>query len=110
MKKFKVTKKATRPAGDKNRCFYCGQKIGEYHKEDCVLINKKVLVRATIEYEVNVPNNWKKSDIEFHRNDGTWCSSNMLRELDEIIKEDGCLCPHTKFKFIKETSSSFIDE
>jgi hypothetical protein len=30
-----------RPAGNSDECFYCNQKIGTSHKEDCVCLQKK---------------------------------------------------------------------
>ena len=110
MKKYKVTKKATRPAGDDDRCFYCNKKIGDYHKKDCVLISKKAKVIATIEYEVDVPFTWKKHDIEFNRNDGTWCASNIINELKELDKKEGCLCQYIEYECIDDKGKSFLDE
>lgn len=61
-----------RPAGEPDECFYCHQKVGTPHREECVCVNKKVKVRAMIEYEVEVPFFWSKEDIEFHRNESSW--------------------------------------
>lgn len=108
--KFKVTKKAMRPASPERQCFYCQQPIWSDHKDDCVLINKKVKVRMIVEYEVEVPASWGKEDIEFHRNEGTWCTDNALIELDELDNEKGCLCGITKFEYIGEESDPFLDE
>ena len=102
---YLVTEKAKRPASDKEQCFYCGSIIGDYHKKDCVYISKKVKVRAVIEYDIEVPSSWSAEDIEFHRNEGSWCSSNMLDELNEIDNE-GCLCDKVKFEFIEEIPNS----
>lgn len=103
-----VTLEDERPAGKgSGRCFYCPSKIGDRHALDCVIFTKKVIVRMTVEYEVEVPHSWGKDMIEFHRNDGTWCCDNALDEL-ELLSNEGtkgksCLCAQDmKFEFIKE--------
>jgi len=49
MDKFIVTEKAMRPAskdmGVEGQCFYCQKKIGMHHKDDCVLITKKIKIK-----------------------------------------------------------------
>ena len=89
-----------RPAGKPDRCFYCGNEIGQMHNTGCVIMSKKVKVRFTIEYDIEVPIDWKKDLIEFSRNEGSWCVDNMVAELEQLAKkaeeEDGCLC-HPKY-------------
>jgi len=87
---FKVTKKAQRPADMNGKCFYCQQPIGSYHK--------------------NVPVDWSREMIEFHRNDGTWCSDNLVKELQEIITTDTCLCPLTNFEYLETTGEPKLKE
>lgn len=107
--KFIVTKKAQRPANMNGKCFYCHQPIGSYHKSDCVLIVKKVKVKLVINYEVTVPAHWDKSNVEFHRNLGTWCSSNLIEELKKIDKK-GCLCPLAEFEYLEDTGKPMLKE
>lgn len=104
---FKVTEKAKRPATEKDECTYCQQPIGGNHSTDCVLVMKKVKVRAITEYEIGVPYSWSKEDIEFHRNDSSWCADNMLTELDKL-KE--CLCQYVRYEYIKDTSEAYLEE
>lgn len=94
-----------RPAGPPDQCFYCRQQIGQPHKFGCVLWTRPVTVRAIVTYDVNVPVHWDEGDVLFHRNDGTWCSSNMIEELAELYPEDpetgestGCLCEQVVFE------------
>lgn len=108
--KYKVTKKAKRPALKENRCFYCNQKIGDYHKNDCVLLRKKVKIRAIIEYEVSMPSNFTKHDIEFSRNEGSWCGSNIIEELEELNMKHDCLCDFVEFEYLEDTSNHFLKE
>ena len=108
--KFKVTKKAQRPARMDGSCFYCGEKIGDYHKDNCVLVIKNVIVKATIEYEINVPSDWTKETIEFQRNEGSWCSSNIIEELKKVDEKEGCLCRRVEFEYLKDTSNAFLEE
>jgi hypothetical protein len=109
--KFRVTEKATRPVQEpKDSCFYCHEPIGEFHKDDCVLVNKKVKVMAIVEYEIEVPNSWDKQQIEFSRNLGSWCADNMLDELYTLSQEEGCLCDFVTFKYLEDVGTEFLDE
>jgi hypothetical protein len=95
------------------RCFYCNQAIGDCHKQDCCLVTKKVLVRATIEYEITVPSDWTDADIEFHRNDGSWCANNIARELTKEVErrgDNGCLCRSINYVVLKVTGEPELNE
>lgn len=105
---FVVTKKAQRGHEDEV-CFYCRQPIGDNHKPDCVLIRKTVKVRVVIEYDVSVPRYWTKHDIEFHRNQGSWCSSNLIGEL-QAISEDRCLCWRAEFECLDSNGDPVLNE
>jgi hypothetical protein len=96
-----------RHAGKPDECFYCNMPMGADHKDDCVCVKRKVIVRMTVEYPVEVPASWTPDNIHFHRNEGTWCSDNAVDELVKLIDgayeaEHGCLCRFTKFKYVKE--------
>ena len=108
--KFLVSKNAMRPASSLPECFYCGTAIGGYHKDDCVLIRKKVLVRAIVEYEVDVPAFWESPDVESHRNDSSWCASNMIKELEKLDDDEGCLCSFVRYEYIKDVQGVYLDE
>jgi hypothetical protein len=77
-----------RPAGPPDRCFYCGVKAGEgkTHLLDCVIRTRTVVVRAQVDYVIRIPESWTAADVEFHRNEGTWCANNGMNELDHIIR------------------------
>jgi hypothetical protein len=55
---------------------------------------RRVKVLYEIEIEVDVPEDWDKDMIEFHRNESSWCSSNAVRDIIEYQKSMGteCLC------------------
>jgi hypothetical protein len=105
---FKVTEDAMRPATPARECFYCNQAIGAEHKADCVTINKRVKVRATIEYEIDVPASWDKEQVEFHRNEGSWCSDNMLADLECLMHDGGCLCGIVEYEMLQDSSEYFL--
>lgn len=109
---FIVTEKATRPAvNDKTRCFYCQAPIGTPHRKDCVLISKKVKISATIEYEIEVPAHWDKDQIEFYRNEGSWCASNMIGELKRLDRNLGCVCGRVKTELVEDdVSEPYLSE
>jgi hypothetical protein len=108
---FKVLESHLRPAM-KDKCLYCKSKVGGYHLDTCVFICKKVKVRCTIEYEISCPYHWTKHDIEFHRNEGSWCSDNMLNELENLSEKNGCLCYFASYEVIDnlEDKEPFIEE
>ena len=108
---YKVTENAKRPASDEEACFYCRSPIGDYHKEDCVLVRKKVMIKMTVGYEVVVPACWTKEDVEYSRNDGTWCANNALYELKEMTeKNKTCMCHYANFEYIEDTCDPYLDE
>lgn len=90
------------PASKKGECIYCGSKIGEYHKSDCVTITKKVKVRYSFEIEIEVPRSWDKEQIEYARNNGRWCADNSLLEMQLYADENNtCLCPFFKCEVLE---------
>lgn len=86
-----------------DQCFWCQSKIGQPHKQGCSAVTRRAKVRAIIEYEVDIHGGGDPlapEHFEYHRNEGSWCSSNMLSELDEIEERDGCLCRAVRFAFV----------
>jgi len=110
-----VSRAAMRPASDKNECFYCKQTLGLEHKPDCVLIKKKVKVRLTVEYEIEVPADWDKEQIEFSRNESSWCSTNAIDELKSLFdnsdnKTEKCMCGCSEYRYLGEESEPYLSE
>lgn len=93
-----------RPAGKPDECFYCHSKVGEKHKKDCVVVCKKVKLKATIEFITDVPNDWDDEMINFKFNGSTWCVNNLIDDLHkwETNTEDDCLCNYTEIKLVEE--------
>lgn len=95
-----TAKHGPRPAGEPDRCFYCGMMIGFEHRSDCVMRDRTVVLKFSIELVVRVPENWNKDDIEFHRNESSWCASNIIRELGD---GNACLCS-SKIEYVREAT------
>jgi len=93
-----------RPAGKPTECFYCQQPLGSEHGADCVIRQRTVVVRMTIEYVVAIPESWTPEDLEFHRNESSWCSSNALDEIGGTGDDSPCICPTTRFSFVREAT------
>ncbi len=109
--KYVVTSKAIRPAQEvRDRCFYCDRLIGQCHEDSCILISKKVRIRAIIEYETSVPSKWTANNINFYFNEGTWCASNFINEIEKREKEYGCMCSHMVFEYMADTESATLNE
>ena len=75
-----------RPAGKPNACFYCDSKVGEPHGEECVAVHKRVRVRYIMEIEIEVPAHWGQHEVEFHRNDSSWCANNARNDVDAYVE------------------------
>ena len=102
---WEVRNFAIRPAGPSDKCFYCRKELDEQHKLDCVIRTRTVVVRATIEYVVNVPEFWTPEDIERHRNESSWCALNGVNELDELHDRTGtCFCGRTHYQYVREAT------
>lgn len=69
-----------RPAGKPDECFYCQRTIGREHTFECVVPCKIVRLRATIEYEAELPRSWTRQDIEFH-NEEKSCLFNVVQDI-----------------------------
>lgn len=114
MRTFQVTHKAKRPASKRDVCFYCQQPIGAMHKPDCVLINKKVTIKVSMELEIEVPAHWSGHDVEFHRNESSSCADNTLqdciKEIKRLKKAHGCMCGNLHVEYIGNQSEPFLDE
>lgn len=93
-----------RPARQDGTCFYCRMPIGKEHKRDCVIPTKTVVVDFTIRLVREVPDFWDGDRVEFHANDSSWCSSNIVSEIESIDTEDRCLCDRTTAKFIRDAT------
>ena len=89
-----------RPAGQPDQCFYCGQALGQEHKPDCVMRKRTVVLQFTVEMTVEVPEFWTPEQIEFHRNESSYCSGNVVGELSAA----GCLCSTSHFEFLREAN------
>ena len=50
----------------------------------------------TIQWIINLPmdfpQDWDDKMIEFYLNDSSWCSDNLIEELQKYSKEHGCIC------------------
>jgi hypothetical protein len=93
-----------RPAGSPNHCFYCGAERGTEHKPGCVCRMQTVVVRATVEYVLAVPEDWDKGMIERSRNQGSWCGSNALKEFQSAANSHSCLCGAIVYEFVREAT------
>lgn len=103
-KDWTITESSTRPAGKPDRCFYCGNKIGKQHKEDCVIRGRTVVLDFTIRTVIDLPECWDTKQIEYRYNDGTWCANNLLNYLERRNKKTGCICDITTAKYIREAT------
>lgn len=99
------------PVLDSN-CFYCRQPVGSTHDDDCVLVSRMVRVKVTMEIDIEVPNGWDAELINFARNKGSWCKSNIVDDLQKAISrsENKCLCKCINIEYIGEAGGPFASD
>lgn len=86
------------------KCLYCPSLLGKEHAQDCVVRNRTVIVRAVIEYIVKVPEAWSAHDIEFHRNESSWCADNGINEIYALTVKD-CWCRNIRYSYLREATA-----
>ena len=98
---------SVRPAGKPEECFYCHEKLGAEHKPDCVIRNRTVKVRMTLDLVVAKPESWSEEQIEFHLNESSWCANNIIGDIDRLFDRDGgpCMCRFVKFEYAGEATA-----
>lgn len=110
MSGFTVTKKATRPVGSPDKCFYCGQKVGQEHAPECVTIQQRRRVRVVVEFEMDAP----LEGGEFHLEEN-WCFMNLpqaIAEFTDRAPENTCtMCgPENSLEVIGSVGEPFLKE
>lgn len=101
-----VTEHDTAPAGRPDECFWCQQRIGNPHAQDCSRVVKTVQLKYTYLVEVTVPHHWTEKDVEFHRNESSWCADNSLDELEAHMSANECLCPRFSCNYIADVDET----
>ncbi len=96
-----------RPAGKPGECFYCERAVGEAHQAECVILQRFVRVRVTLEIEIETVRSWDREAIEFKHNQGTWCADNFVGDLATHMKRvkesgGGCLCNGFSLEYLGE--------
>ena len=103
-----ITESSVRPLGNPDECFYCGEKVGGQHKDDCIMRSKTVVVNFSVDVVLDVPEHWDANRIDFRHNESSWCASNLIDLLKEQ-SEDRCLCPFTKATYLRDASEEDED-
>lgn len=119
-----------RPAGKPDECFYCRQRVGQPHHRECVVVRKLVEMRviASLPSGEKLTGTWRfwevhsrdADQIEFYKNQGSWCCSNFLHatdhgdvitwnagsegameKLEALDTDKTCLCNVLEFEFVR---------
>ncbi len=96
-----VTKEDLRSNAEK--CFYCTGVLDGEHDAACVILDRPVKVRMTIDLIIARPRSWAKHDIEFHLNDSSWCIDNIKDDIERQVG-DRCLCSFANFEYTGEAT------
>lgn len=103
-----VTPADARPAGKPDECFYCHTPMEGEHLPDCVCRDRTVVIAATFELVVRVPENWDAAMVDFHLNESSSCDDNVLVKLDNLsdrLEKDGaCLCANFSGEYLREAT------
>lgn len=57
-------------------------------------------IRITIDLPMEFPLFWDEEMIEFNLNESGYCANNLIRELENYSRKNGCICQITKCKVI----------
>ncbi len=129
-----------RPAGAPDECFYCRRKVGQSHALDCTIVHKLVEYKVVAVlsdgttfsglWQREEPFEWDAAQMNFARNDSSWCANNFLGAADASASEkdphsgsatwdasedgsvrwaalraegekEGCLCTALSFYFVR---------
>jgi hypothetical protein len=104
--KLTVNDNGVRPAGKPDECFYCHEKVGN-HKNDCVCVEKAIIIELKVKLIVTVPNYWNTSNIEFKYNGSSHCLGNEIKQLfqeNEKIESECFTCHRSSVEFIGDAS------
>lgn len=98
-----------RPAGPPDACLYCRRRVGEEHGAECVIRDRTVMVAVTLELVIRVPESWDAEQVEFHRNDSSWCEANWADELaaafDHLDATGSCPCGDIRTRYLREATA-----
>ena len=90
------------------KCFYCEGTLGNPHGAECVVPNRPVKVRLTMDLVVSAPQKWDQRMIEFHYNDSSWCADNIVEEIHRTVaaRQEGycALCGVTSITYLGEAT------
>ena len=91
-------------SGRPDCCLYCKAAIGGPHEDDCVCIHRPVKVKMTVEVIISVPRSNDKHAIEFHLNDSSWCTDNILDVFARQSAAGHCLCLNSHFEYVGDAT------
>lgn len=61
-------------------------------------MQQKRIISIVIDLPMEFPEDWDDDMIEWHLNEGTYCCDNLINELQNYSKENGCICNITNCK------------
>lgn len=91
-------------------CRYCRAGVGTPHRFDCPIPRKTVLLKVHANLIVDVPQNWTDEDVEFHFNESSSCTDNVLnnltRQTARLGATQGCSCGSVQVEYSREATES----
>jgi len=73
----------------------------------CVIRERTVVIRTTVEHTVAVPEDWERETIEF--TEGSSCSDNHIDRLAELVdrldKAGECTCGMLHIEYVREANT-----
>lgn len=104
-----VTERDVPPANhprNPTKCGWCKSVIEQEHEPHCVIRQRSVVARLTIEFVTTIPESWDVETLERVHNGNCFCASNYL----DVLVENGrdfCVCgypPETGFAYVREAN------
>ena len=98
-----------RSGGAPDECFHCRRKMGQEHATDCVIRERTVVVKTTVEHVILAPESWTAEMIDFHRNDSHLCADNYGDELAQVFAYSRsvrvCMCNRVVSEYVREAEA-----
>lgn len=92
-----------RPAGPPDHCFYCGEPLGHTHDEECVIRSRTIVVKASAEIVISVPECFTQEQI-----DRAYSHSQMIFSLEHLLKQlrerQDFILAQVKMSYVREAT------
>lgn len=90
--------------GTSDKCFYCTAKVGKPHDENCIVPERPVKIRLTMDLIVPFPISWCEHAIDHMLHDDEFCMIDFMGDIERHLEAGLCLCDFTKTEYLREAT------